>query len=107
MEDNERFMKIEAAHRENDMHHGYNYTLERLKGLSWPGKIKDVKDFLLSCDFSRKKENARELKKQKGFVLDIARFPMEIVAIDLYEFYDRKYLSMLDYYSDLLFVKFI
>jgi hypothetical protein len=105
VEENERYLKIDAAHRDNDMHHGYNYTLERLKGLSWPGKIKDVKDFLLACGCSKKKENARSTRSQIGFVLDIARFPMEIVAIDLYEFHDLIYLSMLDYYSDVLFVK--
>jgi hypothetical protein len=104
VEESERFTLIDAAHRVDDLHHGYNYTLDNLKGFSWRGKIKDVKDFLLSCECAKKKENLRSMKGNY-FMLDVARFPMEILAMDLYEYCDLIYLSMLDYYSDLLFVK--
>jgi hypothetical protein len=95
----DRLEIIREAHDMN-LHHGFTKTLEALRGKVWPGKTKDVNDFILSCSCCKEKDNRKTttLTRIPGYMPD-ARYPLEIVAIDLFEFGNAYYLTIMDTYS--------
>jgi hypothetical protein len=92
-----RLELLRAAHDSEGLHHGLTKTLMNLKGKLWPGKTKDVYDFISSCECSKSKENRKPVRLA-GFVPD-ARYPLEVIAIDLYSYGGREYLTIIDIYS--------
>ena len=89
------------AHSEK--HYGVQKTLKRLRGVSWHGKRKDIKAWINGCRCAHQKENRRNTVETRAS-LDLGRYPYNVIAIDLYSYNSATFMTVLDMYSDFLWI---
>jgi hypothetical protein len=84
-------------------HFGKTKKLEELKRMKihWPSIVRDVEEFLQSCVCLLKKENRKKKKNQRHFSEEDKK---GLLALDIYSYGDRHYLTMLDVEMDKLFM---
>ena len=63
----------------------------------WPKMQADLQDFVDGCSCSRMKEDIRPRNKDFGHI--VAQYPIQLVAIDLFEYDAYQYFTALDVYS--------
>ena len=65
-----------------------------------------IRYFLKTCKCAKMKQTRKKTTKKNFANLDLGRYPMHVIAIDVYGYHQEKFLTLLDLCSDRLFAKF-
>lgn len=91
-------MRREMLNRIHEGHQGIERCKNRARDvLFWPGMSKQIEDIVQRCDICKhyQKSNAKEPMVKA----DLPTRPWEKVATDLFEYKNKSYLLVVDYYS--------
>ena len=97
----EAYKAYQSAH--SAKHWGIRKTLKRLNDVYWPGKRKDVREWISSCRCAQHKENRKSRRDYTGS-LDLGRHPYHVIALDIYSYNGCHFLTILDMYSDYIWI---
>ena len=86
-------------------HGGVTLTTKGLRHLFWPGKQKDVVEFVAGCACVSGKEGRPP--KNKALASVRAEAPMDLFAADVFCYDDKEYLTMMDIYSGMPFIRIL
>jgi len=91
---------FEEAHIDFGKHNGYTDTLSRMKDVFWNTKHYDLRSWISTCGCSLSKDGRRRRKRGIHNPLDLGRYPLNVVSVDLYSWLSQVYLTLVDIYSD-------
>ena len=66
----------------------------------WNTKHYDIRSWIWPCGFSFAKDGRRRRKRGIRNPLDLGRYPLHVVSVDLYSWFSKVYLTLLYLYSD-------
>ena len=81
-------------------HGGYSEMYSELGDFHWRGKEDDIRSFLTQCTCTKEKNDPASRFKLFKFGSLKAQNPMDILCVDVYEYADKQYLTMMDLASD-------
>jgi hypothetical protein len=71
-----------------------------MKDVFWNTKNYDIRSWKSTCGCSLAKDGRRRRKRGIHNPLDLGRYPLHVVSVDLYSCLSKVYLTLLDLYSD-------
>jgi hypothetical protein len=71
-----------------------------MKDVFWNTKHYDIRSWISTCGLSFEKDGKRRRKGGINNPLDLGRYPLHVVSVDLYSWLSKVYLTLLDLHSD-------
>ena len=71
-----------------------------MKDVFWNTKHYDLRSWISTCGCSLSKDGRRRRKRGIHNPLDLGRYPLNVVSVDLYSWLSQVYLTLVDLYSD-------
>ncbi|CAC5389777.1 unnamed protein product [Mytilus coruscus] len=91
-------LRKEMLQRIHEGHQGIERCKNRARDvLFWPAMSKQIEDVVQSCDICRRFQNSNA--KEPMIKAELPSRPWEKVATDVFDFKNRQYLLIVDYYS--------
>lgn len=97
-------MKPNMLSQLHEPHFGITKTKKRAReALYWPQMDNDIENMISKCEMCQ--QNARKNQKEPLIPHSIPKRPFERIACDIFEYKNRDYLAIADYYSNWIELK--
>ncbi|XP_044757048.1 uncharacterized protein K02A2.6-like [Coccinella septempunctata] len=99
-------MRTEMLRKLHEGHLGINKCRARAREcLFWPGMSKEIQEYILKCETCKYFQNKNA--KQPLLPHELPNRPWDKIGIDIFDFKNKSYLAIIDYYSKWIDFKFI
>ena len=95
-----RVLRVKVLKELHKSHQHLEKSLRLARDLVfWPGMASQIKDLIASCDRTTCNAFQKQQPKEPFIPYDIPELPWTKVGADLFEWNDKSYLIIVDYYS--------